>query len=274
MKTKQDSPISKLKKIVLIVAVSMLLLVSAVALIKTSPSFEWLHPGPSTKLEPNPFSEDDFTYQDGYMTCLAGESWLGVDVSHHQGKIQWDAVADAGIRFAMIRVGNRTVKDGIIQTDRYWEENIAGARDAGLLVGVYFYSQAITVEEAREEAMFVLDLLDGIQLDFPVVFDWEHYSKTGRNVKVDAKTANECAIAFCEEISKAGYDPMIYFNLDLANRIWDLELLRQQGYPFWLALYRNQMNWEYRTEMWQYTESGSVPGIDVPVDLNLYFFYD
>jgi GH25 family lysozyme M1 (1,4-beta-N-acetylmuramidase) len=183
-------------------------------------------------------------------------------------------VADAGIRFAMIRVGNRTVQDGIIQTDRYWEENIAGARDAGLLVGVYFYSQAITVEEAREEAMFVLDLLDGIQLDFPVVFDWEHYSKTGRNVKVDAKTANECAIAFCEEISKAGYDPMIYFNLDLANRIWDLELLRQQGYPFWLALYRNQMNWEYRTEMWQYTESGSVPGIDVPVDLNLYFFYD
>ena len=67
---------------------------------------------------------------------------------------------------------------------------------------------------------------------------------------------------------------MVYFNLDLANRIWDLELLQQQGYPFWLALYRDQMNWEYRTDMWQYTESGSVPGIATPVDLNLYFIYD
>lgn len=274
MKTKQDAPISKLKKILLIAAVTMLFVVAAVIVFKSEFSFDLPHFGIGSTLEPNPFSEDDFTYQDGYMTCLAGESWLGVDVSHHQGQIQWDQVADAGIRFAMIRVGHRSVKDGTIQFDRYWEENIAGARDAGLLVGVYFYSQAISVEEAREEAHFVLEALDGIKLDFPVVFDWEIYSDSGRNAQVDAETVNACAIAFCEEISQAGYSPMIYFNLDLANRFWDLELLRQQGYPFWLAMYRNQMNWEYRTEMWQYTESGSVPGIDTAVDLNLYFIYD
>ena len=274
VKTKQDTPVNKLKKIVFIAAVSMLLLVAVIALVQTGLLFEIPDYGTLGPLPSNPFTADDFTYQDGYMTCLAGESWLGVDVSHHQGEIRWNEVADAGIRFAMIRIGHRAVNDGTIHLDRYWEENIVGARDAGLLVGVYFYSQAISVEEAKEEARFVLKALDGVELDFPVVFDWEIYSATGRNANVDPETVNASAVAFCEEISKAGYEPMVYFNLDLANRIWDLELLQQQGYPFWLALYRDQMNWEYRTDMWQYTESGSVPGIATPVDLNLYFIYD
>ena len=274
VKTKQDTPINKLKKITLIAAVSMLLLVVAVVLLQTGLPFLELNPKPSDSLRPNPFSPEDFTYQDGYMTCLAGESWLGVDVSHHQGEIRWEEVANAGIRFAMIRLGHRAVSDGELYLDRYWEENIQEAQDAGLLVGVYFYSQAISVEEAQEEASFVLEALDGMKLDFPVVFDWEIYSSNARNANVDPKTVNACAIAFCEAITSAGYAPMVYFNLDLANRVWDLELLQQQGYPFWLALYRDQMNWEYLPDMWQYTESGTVPGIAAPVDLNLYFLCD
>lgn len=252
----------------------MLLLATAVVLLKNPDLFHDPASNPPAALRPNPFSEDDFTYQDGYMTCLATESWLGVDVSHHQGRVRWDEVADSGIRFAMIRLGHRAVSDGVLRMDRYWEENITGARDAGLLVGVYFYSQAISVEEARQEAAFVLSALKGIELDFPVVFDWEVYSESGRNANVDAETLNACAIAFCEAISDAGYQPMVYFNLDLANRLWDLERMQQQGYPFWLALYRDKMNWQYRADMWQYTETGSVPGIDTPVDLNLYFLYE
>lgn len=273
MKTKQKKPLDQLKKIVLMIAVVMLLTLTALVLIHERNWFSGFG-NASDILRPNPFSEDDFTYENGYMTCLAAESWLGVDVSHHQGEIRWDEVADSGVRFAMIRLGHRAVSDGAIRLDNYWQENITGAREAGLLVGVYFYSQAISVEEARQEAAFVLETLDGMPLDFPVVFDWEIYSSTGRNANLDADTLNACAIAFCEIIREAGYQPMVYFNLDLANRFWDLEMLRQQEYPVWLALYRNQMNWKYIPDMWQYTESGSVSGIDAPVDLNLYFLYE
>jgi GH25 family lysozyme M1 (1,4-beta-N-acetylmuramidase) len=265
MTKQQEKLIHKVKWIALCVALAVLLLATAVVLMKEE------NPEVTIGLVPNPYNPEDFVMQDGYMTCLAAETWLGVDVSHHQGDIRWDEVADAGVRFAMIRVAHRAVSDGQLRMDRNWEQNLQGVQDAGLQVGVYFYSQAISAEEAREEACFLLEALDGVKLDFPVVFDWEIFSATSRNANVPAETVNACAIAFCEEVAKAGYDPMVYTNLDLANRIWDLETLEQKGYPVWLALYRNHMNWEYLPAMWQYTESGSVPGIGVPVDLNLYF---
>lgn len=274
MKTKQHSVINNVRKISLLCAIAMLLLVAALVLINRPSVIRDLFPDRPPDLQKNPFSAEDFTYKNGYMTCLTAESWLGVDVSHHQGAIRWDEVADAGVRFAMIRLGHRAVSDGVVRLDQYWEKNIQGAKDAGLLVGVYFYSQAVSVEEAREEAAFVLEHLKGISLDFPVVFDWEVYSSSGRNAHVDADILNACAIAFCEMIESAGYQPMIYFNLDLANRLWDLERMQQQGYPFWLALYRDKMNWEYRPDIWQYTETGKVAGIDTPVDLNLFFIYE
>ena len=270
MKTKQKSAVEQVKKIVLIAAVSMLLIVTAVVLIN-DPSLLLGFGNTTSGLRPNPFSEEDFAYENGYMTCLAAETWLGVDVSHHQGKIRWDEVADSGVRFAMIRLGHRAVSDGVIRLDNYWQENITGAREAGLLVGVYFYSQAISVEEAREEAAFVLDTLKGMPLDFPVVFDWEIYSSSGRNANVSPETVNACALAFCQAIAEAGYQPMVYFNLDLANRFWDLEMIQQHAFPVWLALYRKKMDWKYLPDMWQYTETGTVSGIDTPVDLNLYF---
>ena len=119
MKTKQNTPIHKLQKIALIAALSMLLLVAAIVFIRTD--FSFLKPDTTrpSQLQPNPFSPEDFTYRDGYMTCLASESWLGVDVSHHQGKIRWNEVADAGVRFAMIRVGYRGASDGVIRADSY-----------------------------------------------------------------------------------------------------------------------------------------------------------
>jgi GH25 family lysozyme M1 (1,4-beta-N-acetylmuramidase) len=264
MTKQQERLVHNIKKIILVASLALMLLVTVVVFFQTRPSG-------LSNLRPNPYKPEDFVIQDGYMTCLAGESWLGVDVSHHQGSIRWDEVVDSGIRFAMIRLGHRAVSDGVIRLDTYWEENFTGARNAGLPIGVYFYSQAISVEEAREEAAFVLDVLKGQRLEFPVVFDWEIYSENGRNANLDPETVNACAIAFCEEIAKAGYEPMVYFNLDLANRFWDLETFQQKGYPFWLAMYRSTMNWPYEAQMWQYTETGRVDGIDTPVDLNLYF---
>lgn len=231
--------------------------------------------GSGSALIPNPFKAEDFTYDEkGFMTCLAAESWLGIDVSYHQKTIRWQEVADSGVQFAMIRLGNRTVREGSVCLDSRWEEYYQGATAAGLKVGAYFYSQAISAEEARQEALFVLEVLEGRTLDMPVVFDWEIFDENGRTANVDRQTLTECAIAFCETISEAGYQPMIYFNLDWATRLWDLEQMQSLGYPFWLALYRQSISWPYRVQMWQYTASGAVPGIDTKVDLNLFFRYE
>lgn len=230
-------------------------------------------------LEQNPFCAEDFTYdENGFMSCAAVEYWLGVDVSHHQGAIRWQEVADSGISFAMIRLGYRRVYEGTLHMDDRWEENFSGAQEAGLAVGVYFFSQATCVEEALEEARLVLAALDGAELSLPVVFDWEiYYDKNGnpgRTADVDRETVMACTIAFCDAIAEGGYEPMVYFNMDVATRLLDVERLHAKGYQFWMALYRAQFNWDYRVEMWQYTNVGRVAGIDNEVDIDLLFFYD
>ena len=228
---------------------------------------------PSPTLAPNPFSPDDFLYENGYLSCPAGNSWLGVDVSEHQGNIDWQQVADAGIQFAMIRMAYRGWgSEGVIRADAKGYNNLLGASEAGLPVGVYFFSQAITVEEAVEEARFLLTLLDGRELELPVVFDWETVSsQDARTANMNRKTLNACARAFCQEIEAAGYDAMVYFNLDLTRRLYRLLPLQEAGYDFWLAMYTDSLTYAYQVKMWQYTSEGSVPGIKGKVDLNLYF---
>ncbi len=229
-------------------------------------------PGPT--LIPNPYTTADFAWRDGYLTCISGQSQLGIDVSSHQGEIDWPVVAQAGISFAMIRAGYRGWgQEGILMADTMFETNLQGALQAGLQVGVYFYSQAISVEEAREEAQFLLTILDGAVLSMPVVFDWEIFSESGRTALVDRTTLNACARTFCREIADAGYTPMLYFNTDVGSRLLDLPVLQEEGYPFWLALY-GEMTYAHRIDMWQYSQSGRVKGIEGSVDLNLYFTYD
>ncbi len=229
---------------------------------------------PAPTLAANPYGPEDFAFSDdGYLTCLADESWLGIDVSEHQGVIDWETVATTPVRFAMVRMAFRGWgSEGNIHADEYGLANLTGARAAGLQVGVYFFSQAISVEEAIEEAHFLLSLLDGCPLDLPVVFDWETVSSTeARTAKMDKTTLNACAQAFCREIEQAGYEAMVYFNLDLSRRMLRLIDLQQAGYDFWLALYNEDLRYAYRVRMWQYTDSGTVDGIRGKVDLNLYF---
>lgn len=229
---------------------------------------------PPPTLAPNPIGQDAFTYdQNGYLTCLTEESWLGVDVSEHQGQIQWDQVAQAGVQFAMVRLAYRGWgQEGVIRADSRGLENLQGAADAGIKTGVYFFSQAISVEEAVEEAQFLLQLLDGRALDMPIVFDWETVSaEDARTANVKRATLNACALAFCREIEQAGYEAMVYFNLDLARWKLDLLTIQEAGYDFWLAMYSDSLRYAYRVRMWQYTDDGSVPGIKGNVDLDLYF---
>lgn len=228
---------------------------------------------PAPTLAANPYGPEDFAFADGYLTCLADECWLGIDVSEHQGVIDWEIVATTPVQFAMVRLAFRGWgSEGKIQADAQGMTNLIGARDAGLQVGVYFFSQAISVEEAIEEARYLLALLDGRQLDLPVVFDWETVSSDdARTARMDKRTLNACAQAFCQEIENAGYEAMVYFNLDLARRMFRLIDLQEAGYDFWLAMYSENMDFSYRVRMWQYTSSGTVAGIKGKVDLNLYF---
>ncbi len=217
----------------------------------------------------NPYSEADFYEEDGFIRCSAAQTWVGIDVSSHQEEIDWQAVKNAGVDYAMIRVAWRGYTEGGLNVDAYAEENLRGATEAGLPVGVYVYSQAVSVEEAREEAAFVLELIAGWEITYPVVFDWEWVGGDARTAETDGETVTACTQAFCQMVEAAGYTPAFYFNQDLASTTFDLSLL--QTYDFWLAQYSDAMTFPYDVAMWQYTCTGQVDGVSGDVDINLCF---
>jgi len=227
---------------------------------------------PTSPVPPNKYGPEDFAMQGDYLACLSGKSELGVDVSVFQQDIDWQQVASAGVRFAMIRVGYRGYGEtGNVLTDENAQKNYQGAKNAGLKIGAYFFSQAVTVEEAKEEARLLLESIDGWKIDMPVVYDWERvdWVESSRTKELPVETVIECTKAFCQEIARAGYKPMIYFNTRLAEEEGYLEALLD--YDMWLAMYDTTMDYPYAIDMWQYTDSGVIPGIPTNVDINLYF---
>lgn len=221
---------------------------------------------PTETIPPNRFQPDDFVYNDGFLSCITADAVMGIDVSRYQGDIDWQQVKAAGVKFVMVRLGNRGIAEGTLHEDPYARKNLQGAKEAGLKVGAYFYSQALNVAEAEEEAALALEILDGFQLDMPLAFDWEQESRTEN---VDARTLTDCTKAFCAAVEKAGYEPMIYFNSFQAKEL--LHLLELQEIPWWLAMYDVTMEFPYRMDMWQYSCTGTIPGITGSVDLNLLF---
>ena len=193
----------------------------------------------------------------------------GIDVSSHQGEIDWQAVADSGVRFAFVRLGYRGYDSGTIHVDSNARQNLEGARAAGLQVGAYFFSQALTGEEALEEAELALEVLGEFKLDLPLVYDWEFVSKDARTGAMTPQELLACVHSFCGEVEAAGYGPMLYFNRELARTLLDLDRVKQ--YPFWLASYTEELNFSHEVRFWQYTDQGSVPGIEGNVDLDVYF---
>lgn len=207
-----------------------------------------------------------------YYNDEAYDTALGIDVSSHQGEIDWEQVAASDVEFVLIRLGFRGYgKEGTMNLDRYFEKNLLGAKAAGLKVGVYFFSQAITVAEAEEEAVFVLENLKGAALDYPVVYDWEPITTDkARTDGLDIETLTDCAIAFCDAVSYGGYEPMIYYNLPVGYTRYDLS--RLTSYDVWFAQYSGMPTMYYHYRIWQYTDSGRVPGIETKVDMNIEFF--
>ena len=210
------------------------------------------------------------TYTEPGVTVLRG-----VDVSRYQDEIDWPAVKADGIDFAILRLGGRYQQSGDIYDDVRFEEYYTGAKAAGLRVGVYFYSQAVSTAEAVEEADYVLKKLSGKTIDGPVVFDWETAgSSSARTNGLPIPTICDCAVAYCERVKAAGYDVMVYMNDHDGYRKYDLS--RMTDYDVWYAgQYNGQYpKFVYDFQMWQYTSSGKVNGITGGADMDLWFFRD
>ena len=212
-------------------------------------------------------SGKDMSYTETGVTVLRG-----IDVSRFQGEIDWNAVKAQGIDFAILRTGGRYQESGGIYDDRLFEEYYTGARAAGLTLGVYFYSQAISVEEALEEADYVLSKIAGKRIDGPVVFDWETAgTSSARTNDIPSSLVTDFAIAYCEYFKAHGYRPMVYLMRYDGYMRYDLS--RLLNYDWWYAGEYSGASpkFFYDFQMWQYTDSAQLDGIEGKVDMDLWF---
>ncbi len=196
-------------------------------------------------------------------------SKFGIDVSDNQHEIDWNAVAGDDVEFAIIRLGYRGATEGDLYVDEQYLANLQGAQSVGIDCGVYFFSQAISVEEAREEGNFVLANLRGAHLEYPVAFDSEVIPSLGDTRTADLSNEEMTAIAdaFCEEVEAGGYDTIVYGNHGDLTR-YDFENLDGRG--IWWAEYGQPVPLtKAAIDIWQYTNEGSIAGIDTAVDLNI-----
>lgn len=229
--------------------------------------------------------EGDFHWENGRLVYdgRAFKTRFGIDVSAYQNRasgesktIDWDAVRDDGVDFVMVRVGYRgTGQAGTLNQDEFYAQNIDGAMAAGLETGVYFFAQAITVEEAIEEADFVIELLRDHEIDGPVAYDWEMHDSSYRVYGTSPEMATACAIAFCERIKEAGYTPMIYAGQYVSYIKYDQGAISQ--YLSWYPEYKSDKSeklyptFYYQMDYWQFSSNCYVNGIGGRVDGNLQF---
>lgn len=219
--------------------------------------------------DPDQFALDD----EGILTYNANDNVIahkGIDVSKYQGKIDWKKVAGDDVEYAFIRLGIRGYTEGEILEDDTFKKNIKGALDNDIDVGVYFFTQATSVEEAEEEARYVLNAIEPYSVKYPVVLDIEAVSNSkARTNDLTKEERTEYCITFCEMIRDAGYTPMIYGNLKTFMLMLDLEQLEE--YDKWIAYYSDEIYYPYAFRVWQYSDTGIVDGISGNVDLNISF---
>jgi GH25 family lysozyme M1 (1,4-beta-N-acetylmuramidase) len=270
----------KTRRVRILIAVALMLTLALAALgivlisvLVSAPGAWQQRQQPAEPAYVSPYDWANLIHRDGrfvYEQNGAVVSRFGIDVSEHQGVIDWNAVANDGVTFAFIRLGNRGYTEGGLRLDAQYSANIEGAQAVGIEVGVYFFSQAINEDEAREEAEFVLEHLDGRLLNYPVVYDFEPVGASdGRANRISPQQVTSNARVFCERIEASGYPTMIYGNArDIAR--YGAEFLA--NHKVWYAEYDAlQPNGQFDFVIWQFTSNGTVAGIDQRVDLNIQF---
>ena len=218
------------------------------------------------------------------VTKETDETTYGIDVAKYQGTIDWEQTAEYGVDFAMVRIGYRSMTDGVIEADSNGQYNLQEAAEHGVKLGVYFFSTAISEEEAVEEAEWVADFIAQYPITYPVVYDCEGYTDNdSRQYGMTKEERTAVALAFLERIEELGYEGMFYAskNALLNDTHWETSRI-EEDYKIWVAQYSENVNpyvhsssYTGEHQMWQYTMEGAVPGITQPVDLNVaYFGYD
>ena len=274
----------------ILIAIAVLVLAAAVVIVALSlrpepvdphegqvyiyDGFDWIWMTPLPGVEANSLTAEDFSDRSGCPTYTGSDYQVlrGIDVSEHQHEIDWAQVAASGVDYAYVRLGYRGYTEGGLFEDPYFRANVEGALANGLQVSVYFFSQAISVQEAIEEAEYVLARIRDYNITLPVVYDWEKINgeTAARTDNLDFSILNDCAVAFCDTMKNAGYEPAIYFNRHLGYYGYDLS--RMTDYDFWFALPESTFpNFYYAVDMWQYSFTEQVPGIAEPTDMNLMF---
>lgn len=213
------------------------------------------------------FMDKTYTHQDRFVSSGIQQ---GIDVSYHNGTLDWSTIKAAGVDFAILRAAYRGYGDeGTLVRDAKFAEYMQGAMSQGIPVGAYIYSQAITTAEAVQEANYILNIVRGYSLDLPIVFDYEFAGvKTGRldsawsSGKLNKSKMTDIALAFCDTIKNAGYDAMVYANKTFLSKNLDHEVIENAGYDVWLAHYTTNTNYTGDYKIWQYTSSGKIPGIE------------
>ena len=228
---------------------------------------------PLEELEVAGFRSDDF-YPDGEFVNYSGSEFValrGIDVSEHQLEIDWDSVREDGVDFAIIRAGYRGYSAGTLNEDAFFRRNIEESTANGIQVGIYFFSQAVSPAEAREEARYLLGLIEGYQIDLPVFYDWEPVAGVGetRAENVTGEELTEFAIAFCEVIEAGGFEAGVYFYRSLGY--FEYQLDRLSDFEFWAAAPGTYPDFYYAHGFWQYSFTAKVKGIEVDTDLDIRF---
>ncbi len=188
---------------------------------------------------------------------------IGIDVSRWQEEINWQKVKDAGVEFAILRIGYGWDEEHTL--DPMFEEYFEGASEVGLDIGIYYYSYANSIEEAKHAANWIVDTLDGRELDLPISFDWEEWSEFN-TYEISLTELNYMAIEFIKIVEDAGYDGMNYGSANYLRNIWDVP-----QYPTWLAHYVDETSYEGDYYMWQLTNTGLIDGINTDVDINVLY---
>ncbi|MGN0387010.1 MAG: glycoside hydrolase family 25 protein [Lachnospiraceae bacterium] len=198
-------------------------------------------------------------------------SHKGIDVSRYQGNIDWKQVKESGVEFAIIRLGIRGYgTEGKLSIDEKFLDNVKGANAAGVKVGVYFFTQAITEEEALEEANLVLENIKDLKVDYPIVLDVEKTSaKDGRMNQLTVEERTKVVHVFIDRIKESGYTPMIYSNMEMWSVLLNMDEF--EDVDKWYAYYTPTIYFPYEYAIWQYSDKGRVPGIEGDVDLNISF---
>ncbi len=197
-------------------------------------------------------------------------SFVGVDISKAEGYVDYNKLKKAGVDFVMLRVGARGYSSGQLVIDEYFSDNIKRASDAKLEIGLYFFSQAITEAEAIEEALVVLQQLEGYTVKYPIAFDMEYVDNdTSRVEALNRSDKTTVAKAFMDTIKAGGYEPMIY-----GDKYWlikQIDLSKLTGYDVWLSQLEDVPDYPYRFSMWQYNRKASIDGISGNASLNISF---